>query len=292
MISFAAILFVAISNISFLDCAPFDGKLCITNYLRNKELISDNFRAAQEITSSCLNFIKSTEMTTLLEVKNKLDEKEELKNSSECIVDRLKEVNFVDYAFKAQILSEENYDVTDGERIEEMTNAMQKLIELSGNAIIDCYFSDQFGAIFDSIMTNESQEDEELSDEDDYCVRKHIIEHKLIDTTKYILDANPKNLDTSSINCEDLYNNLVIKIKDQMVAGMKEIDIDESSSSNISDKCVLNVVDSYDYVNKLEYFDYLKEFELSSHDVEQEKEKFVHLMKDMTKMVMYKCVIE
>lgn len=77
-----------------------------------------------------------------------------------------------------------------------------------------------------------------------------------------------------------------------MVAGMKEMDIDDSSSSNISDKCVLNIVDSYDYVNKLEYFDYLKEFELSQHDVDEEREKFVHLMKDMTKMVMYKCVIE
>ena len=201
-------------------------------------------------------------MTTLLEVKKKLDEKEELRNSSECIVDRLKEVNFVDYAFKVQMLSEENDEDTDGERIEEMTAAMQKFIELSGNAIIDCHFSDQFGAIFDSIMTNESQEDEELSVEDDYCVRKHIIEHKLIDTTKYKLDVNPKNLDVSSIDCEELYNNLVIKIKDQMVAGMKEIDIDDSSSTNISDKCVLNIVDSYDYVNKLEYFDYLKEFEL------------------------------
>lgn len=292
MISVSALLFIVISLISIIDCAPIDGKSCIITYLRNKELINEKYGVAEEITSSCSNFIKSTEMTTLLEVKKKLDEREELRNSTECIVDILKEVNFVDYAFKAQILSVENEQVTESERTEELTKAMQKLIELSGNAIIDCHFSDQFVAIFDSIMNDESEEDEELSDEEDYCVRKHIIENELIDATKYKLDVNPKNLDTSSIDCDKLYNNLVIKIKDQMVAGMKEMDVDDSSSTNISDECVLNIVDSYDYVNKLEYFDYLKEFELSLHDIELEKEKFVNLMKEMTKMVMNKCVIE
>jgi len=287
-----SVIFVVILLISTIDCAPFDGKYCIVNYLRNKELISEKYGVGEEMSSSCSNFIKSSEMAMLLEVKKKLDEKEELKDSTECIVDRLKEANFVEYAFKVQILSEENDEVADGERIEDLTKAMQKVIELSGNAVIDCHFADQFGAIFDSIITEESQEDEELSDEDDYCVRKHIIENELIDATKYKLDVNPKSLDTSSIDCDDLYKNLVIKIKDQMVAGMKEMDINDSSSSNISDKCVLNIVDSYDYVNKLEYFDYLKEFELSQHDVDEEREKFVHLMKDMTKMVMYKCVIE
>jgi hypothetical protein len=287
-----SVIFVVIVLISAIDCAPFDGRFCIVSYLRNKELISEKYGVSDEISSSCSNLIKSAEMTMLLEVKKKLDEKEELRNSTECIVDRLKEVNFVDYAFKVQILSEENDEVPDTERIEELTKAMQKVIELSGNAVIDCHFSDQFAAIFDAILKEESQEDEELSDEDDYCVRKHIIENKLIDSTKYKLDVNPKNLDTSTIDCDDLYKNLVIKIKEQMVSGMKEMDIDDSSSSSISDKCVLNIVDSYDYVNKLEYFDYLKEFQLSQRDVDEEREKFVHLMKDMTKMVMYKCVIE
>jgi hypothetical protein len=152
------------------------------------------------------------------------------------------------------------------------------------SAAINCEFDMKYSEIFDFIM-NPTVADP-FSKEQDYCVRKYILDNDLIDRSMYDLKENPKNVDVSSIDCNDKMQEIEMFIWDSISSGGHQEG--EKISEEIVD-CLKKVYKDGKYLDKELYFDYLKEFKLSDEQLKIERNNFIVTMKNYSLDVQVKC---
>lgn len=144
---------------------------------------------------------------------------------------------------------------------------LKEEIDILGVKILEkCVASDHFGKFFDSSM--EKRQNLYAKGENEYCVRRYLIDKYLIDAFSYNLNINPKNVTMENFNCEDIMKSILEPAYDNL--------------KKVETECSLNILKDngyYDYLLKLEL---LSKLPLTSQDKFFERQKFIDVMFDIT----------
>ena len=104
-----------------------------------------------------------------------------------------------------------NFAVADSVRQAKQNLFQTKATENTTKHLLTCCLPQRFATIFDDNSNNELQSEGEIlgksksSPEEDYCVRKHVIDNHLMTLDGLTLIPNPNNIDASDIKCDVLF---------------------------------------------------------------------------------------
>lgn len=142
----------------------------------------------------------------------------------------------------------------------------QEVDDLGVKILEKCVASDHFGKFFDTAM--EKHPKLYAKGENEYCVRRYLIDKYLIDAFAFKLHINPKNVTMENFNCEEI-------MKSILEPAYENLKKDETECS----MRILKENGYYDYLLKL---DLLAKLSLTSQDKFFEKQKFVDVMFEIT----------
>lgn len=197
--------------------------------------------------------------------------------------------------------------LTDVERGPKLNDMVEKLTLNLYNSFIICDANRKFGRMFDAIYSGTVPK---LDLKEDYCIRKKIIDDKLIDSNKFQLNPNPKNISATDTKCPDLIEAYTKNAEEDLV----ELLIDDSSNGNLKTRqlaqdetdtilteeylaknpapetkpsaeeraCVLKIVHDEGYIGKMLHFDYIKELSPNAEQRDDFRKQFVDTMKNAT----------
>lgn len=143
----------------------------------------------------------------------------------------------------------------------------QEIDQLGVKILEKCVASDHFGKFFDSSM--EKRPNLYEKGENEYCIRRYLLDKYLIDAFAYSLNINPKNVTMENYNCDEIIKGILEPAYDNLKK-------DETECS----MGVLKENGYYDYLLKLEL---LSKLYLSSQDKFFERQKFIDVMFDITR---------
>jgi hypothetical protein len=107
-----------------------------------------------------------------------------------------------------------------------------------------------------------------------YCLRKYVVEKKLIDTNVFNVTLNPTNLDTANVNCEEVFDvNAEMEIVMPTMSGSVETDHYRACSMK-----KLHTLSNYE--QNLRAF-VLNELHISEEEMKAERESYFNFIRKM-----------
>jgi hypothetical protein len=264
---------------------------CFADYLKSKKLIGNEYGSENPVNSLCLAIVEATKHNVMKNIQENLEEDESYKNASSCVVDSMKKSNIADDLLVVYFL-EASADAETPEVQEKTEKIQKKLNEILLDALITCDTDKKFGEVFEELFEKSSSE-EETDDKEDYCIRKHLVDNNLFSSKHLKLNVNPKNLDTSEIDCDVLYQKSLRDAENELVKTLAEDsqeEDDEPQDTANYDKCLLEVVRKDNFIDQMLQFDYIKEYELTLASREELRVHFIELMKNLSRKAI-KCMI-
>lgn len=275
---------------AFVICAPMDSddtENCIENYLKKIELVTSEFGDDEGVSSGCSFMVQIIKKEIYKKLNLEFAKKDEIEDR-ECLMKKLIEKDFASTLLALSIY-EDTLKVTQNiknEKIAEIQKTIKVQIILSS---IECKLEPQFNEMFEELIEGSSEGDE-TTPEDDYCIRKYIVDNELFDSS-YKLELNPEGIETTSINCEELFPSIRQKAEDDLVESFLNSESSESPFNDTTNACAVNVIKSENFIDRLLPFSFLHEVELSKNIRENEKNKFVQVMKDFTQALITICFL-
>lgn len=268
-------------TVPLIDARSIGGRetdTCIADYLKSKGLVGNEFGSARPLNAFCEAIVEITKNHVMQSVYLEVTGDKDMRNEADCIMESLRKSDFGNNLLVIYV-----YETSDNVDAEKMKIAQAKVTRATFESFMTCQASKKFGQIFDSILEPESSSGEETDPKEDYCIRKHIIENKLMNTERFKLKVNPQNLDTSSIDCSVLYQKALKDAEDELVQAL--LDNDSSEENGIESKinsadaiCILNKVREGNYIDQMLHFDYIKEFNLDAAGKNELRNQFVDVM--------------
>ena len=152
----------------------------------------------------------------------------------------------------------------------------QKLMEQTSKIRFDihisCVFPNIAGKFYDD-FSSEPVDVKKISKQEsngDYCERKYILEKKLLTIEKLTLSANPKNLDTIKISCDELNKKTFSETENDILSYLLKRPKDRD--------CSLKVIREGNFVDQFLQFDYVEELHLNAAQNGLMREKFIEVM--------------
>lgn len=271
--------------VPLIDCRSIGGRetdTCIADYLKSKGLVGAQFGSDRPLNPFCTAIVEITKNHILDSVRLEVLSDKDMRKEADCVMNSLKKSEFGNSLLVVYV-----YELTDGiaeaERTEMLKQAQTKVTRATFDAFMTCQADQKFGQLFDELLEADSSSEEETKDQEDYCIRKHIIDNKLIDTNRFHLKLNPKHLDTSTIDCNVVYQKALKVAEDELVEALLDDDSSEENEvqSNIDPSnvtCLLDVVRHGNYIDKMVHFDYVREFDLDASRKSELRQKFIIVM--------------
>jgi len=150
-----------------------------------------------------------------------------IKDNSACIREQLEVINFPEIMMKLHVYKKS---------LKTSKKLKKKLVSATNTeaenklqvAISVCVSEPIFGEMFDSIMKNDDEEEDTLDEkQNDYCIRKYVVDKELVDTKIFTINLNPDNIELN-FECED-------RIED-MFESLEEVIKDSFETANQSKK--------------------------------------------------------
>lgn len=257
---------------------------CIADYLKDAGLIESSFGSDKPLNPLCSAIVDVTKRHILESVRLEVLSDKDMRGEEACIMKSLKQSDFgnsllVMYVYETA----ENMD--EALKAEKLKAGKTRVTEATFNSFFLCQADKKFGQIFDEIVDGEdSSSSEETDPMEDYCIRKHIVDHKLIDAD-LTLQVNPKNLDVSNVDCTVLYQKALKEAEDDVVKAMMDQDQSSEEGDAASTKpnpgdvtCLLGVIRNGNYIDQMLQFDYVKELNLSQAKKTEMRSEFIAMM--------------
>jgi hypothetical protein len=263
---------------------------CIADYLKSKQLIGSEYGSKNPVSSLCSVIIQLTKQRIMGNIEENLEQDERMKNESACMVKFMEKTDFAERMLVIYFLETLDNQASD-EVQKEIKKAQKAGTEVTLTALISCEAGVKFNEAFEELFKDE--DDNDITDNEDYCIRKHILDHNLINTEHFKLTLNPKNLDTSDIDCQVLYQKSLKDAEDELVKALAEDSSEETDESSLDDatiECLLKTIRKNHFIDKMLQFDYVKEFELTPAKREELRVQFIEIMTDLSKKSI-ECVI-
>lgn len=270
-------LIILISTLSAVDAAKSYNPAsinCYIKHLKSANKLDEDIELLQVSSEieDCEEYIKGMRRDLIKETIKSVKDEVDITNKHQCVGVNLRNSEFADLTFRIVIYEvlEESY----GKNYEsEKTKLSEKLASEINDAVVVCVLKDEFNSLFDELLAD--SESEEDDDDADYCGRKLVIDNQLIDPAVYTLQLNPKNIDTTNINCDEKLEEVIKEVEKELEKDLRE------GNTSITDKemeCRLKTFRDENYYRKIIPVSYFSELNLTEAQKAEEKEKFVTYM--------------
>lgn len=257
---------------------------CIADYLKEAGLIESSFGSDKPLNPLCSAIVDVTKRHIMESVRLEVLSDKNMREEEACIMKSLKQSDFGN-SLLVMYVYETSENMDEALRAEKLKAGQTSVTKATFNSFMSCQADKKFGQIFDEIVEGEdSSSSEETDPMEDYCIRKHIVDNKLIDAD-LTLHVNPKDLDVTNTDCTVLYQKALKEAEDDVVKAM--MDDDDSSEADEAAKtkpnpgdvtCLLGVIRNGNFIDQMLQFEYVKELNLSEARKSEMRSKFIGLM--------------
>lgn len=248
---------------------------CLKYYLKNhqatEEIIDyvDNYIGS---ISDCESSVKTTLAGIYNKLRDRLSKDRATRAQTECVMREIEEEND---EYEMLVLRETAVEMISGWRFWKYFSKSSRLEELQAAAenvikklILTCKGHQEFGYYFSQVQDRTISW--ARSGEQEYCIRKTLVDLNLMNDKIYNFKPNPKNVRTETLNCTIVFN----EIKEDLLNEIKE-------TKKVND-CTMNVYHKSLYAEYILKAELLSNLSLTSSDKTKEKQDFINSMVDIT----------
>lgn len=243
--------------------------------LKNNEVANPETTCETEINN--YRDVFYTELQT--EIKND----EDLAPTADCLVDELKKYHFAEVSMKKYVY--QNMNRLSRRKRKKALKAIDYALEKKMETALKLCLSDEmFGDLFDELYASANETDSlESSDfEEDYCVRKYMVDNDFINTTLYNVNLNPENIETANLKCDDFVKSAMEEIEDAL---KEEFESELDRPSRRATKCMKKTIRSFDFFVVSFRVVAFGEVGLTDEAKAAERSKFIELMKNLYEQI-------
>lgn len=261
---------------------------CTLSYLKvNEKLSSEKFiNYEPEVAENfdCDLYVEGLREEFYVQVKPLFEKDNDFSNKSDCIIEKLRIFNLGDaYLEKYVYINDKSMSSLKQQKaLSDVAAMVEQKIELAEEL---CLPEKMFGDWFDesygedpSENVTESEEDDVADLQEEYCQRKHLVDTQFIDTKKYDVTLNPKNVKVANLNCDQIWTETtqeyMIGLKDEFVSGL-----DSSSSKEI--RCFMDTIKRGKYAETLMKLWVLGEIRITENQKIAERAGFISFLTNL-----------
>lgn len=238
------------------------------------------FNVAKQV-QNCENVMKVFQKEVYKKVA--LAQKLDFEEHSKCIMNDLRSQNWVDHIMIQGVVlaSDTLSDVEKTAKVEEIETVVKQIV---ADAINFCVNQKEFGELFDAFFINDSSNEEEDDQIAEYCGRKYVIDKNLIDSAVYDVVLNPKNLEVSTVDCEENNKKLFKLLNDLIEEILKK---DEHVGLNaIQIQCAMKKYHENNFIDKLIRIAVISECNVTEEQKLSERKAFIKFMSETISTLM------
>jgi len=150
-------------------------------------------------------------------------------------------------------------------RSEELSSSANSIVDKS---LLKCKGHREFGDLFNNIF--EGTVKWNRTGEQQYCIRRVLVEKQLLNENIYNFRDNPKNVRTENLDCQEI----VTKVTDGLY--------DEVASSRKISGCALDAFRKNNYADYILKTEVLSRLSLLAADKSKERQNFINVLVDIT----------
>ena len=291
---FAVIISAAYAKVAETEAEKYE---CVANFLKNRNLLDKNFKYIPKINQlECGTIVtdlkeiildetldRISEPSTDDESDESMDMKKLYKENSGCIRGQLNTVGYADLMIKLYVY-EQSKRTSKNQKKKLKSATESEATKKLAIAISLCVSEPVFGELFDNLMKNDDKEAETLDDkQNDYCIRKYVIDKELIDTNKFPVTLNPDNIELN-FNCNNRINSILEDMKKIINEGF-EIPGQNKKQA----RCLSKAIKSENGVEYIAKISVLTEIQITDDLKKELRSEFVQTIKNLY-MQMIKCI--
>lgn len=148
-------------------------------------------------------------------------------------------------------------------RLKELKNEKQKFIDRS---LLKCKGHREFYDLFNKLIDKELKW--HRSGEQEYCIRKHLVNTTLINNIKYDFRENPRNVKTETLICKDI----VSKMHDEIYNWIK------NKPTQPVSECALKIYKEQNYADQILKVEVYSKLNLEVTDKSRERQDFTNAL--------------
>lgn len=270
---------------------------CIANFLKSKNLLDKHFKYVPQLNQlECGTVVTDlqdiimdetlesvSESSTDEESEESRDMRKLYQDNSVCIRGQLNSLGYSDLMMKMYVYQHSKR--TSNNQKKKLTSATEaEAIKKFAIAISLCISEQVFGELFDNLMKNDKEEVETLEDkQNDYCIRKYVIDKELIDTVKFPVTLNPDNIElnfTCAIRIDGIFEDLKKIIQDGFeIPGQNKKQV----------RCLNKTIKSENGIEFIAKMSVLSEIQMTDDLRKELRSEFVQTIKKLH-LQMIKCI--
>lgn len=291
---FAVIISAVYAKVAETEAEKYE---CIANFLKSKNLLDKHFKYVPQFNQlECGTIVTNLKDIIIDETLERIsesstdEESEESRNmrnlyhdNSACIRGQLNSIGYSDLMMKIYVYQHSKR--TSNSQKKKLTSATEaEATKKLAIAVSLCMSEQVFGELFDNLMKNESEEVETLEEkQNDYCIRKYVIDKKLIDTDKFPVTINPDNIELN-FACASRIDSIFEDLKKIIQDGF-EI----PGQSRKQARCLSRAIKSENGMEYIAKISVLSEIQMTDDLRKELRSEFVQTIKKLH-MQMIKCI--
>lgn len=197
-----------------------------------------------------------------VKMERKLYEKTEDEDSIQCALSKLKSLEYAEDKMKESVFGA--FDMKYGEVIAQNEKTCKSVM-------VPCILKHAFGVMFDFYLDNPNIANSDVAT---YCIKKYVVDNKLLDTRKYKIDVNPKSLKVANIFCTEInfdrFHELPAFLVNKFIKDDDFFPLDEDQFECAIEKCHEGKVTESFFIAGV-----LRDLKVTQNVRQAEREKFV-----------------
>jgi hypothetical protein len=248
---------------------------CLKKYLKDRrvndiEIIDyvDNYYGS---VSDCESAVHSTLAEIYQRLRNRLSADKISRSHTDCV---MREIEEEDDTYELLVLREKAVEMISNWRFWKYWSKSSLLEEIRSKSngivkklIVTCKGNQEFSNFFNQIQEHAISWDR--SNEQEFCIRKILVEQNFVNDKIYNFRLNPKNVREESLDCAVVFK----KIVDDLYT--------EIQQTKKIDDCVVKVYRENKYAENVLKSELLSKLSLTTSDRTKEKQDFINSMVDI-----------
>lgn len=277
LLGLAAITFFALT----VDSRPtravhdFSQINCYIKHLKAESKLDANypeFNNASQI-QNCSEIIKSNNKKLYENIALQIQSESPLSESAECIVDEMKLRDSADDYMKRLVFSTSNtLTVTEKQQIDLKIKLNTKMTLKNAAKSCKAYekvYEKEFDRFFKIFSEGESDKVK------DFCVRKHVVDNKLMDFSVYNVTIFPENVNATQIVCAKILEKFAEGFTKGLIKTLRD---DGKGFDEVELECFLGKLQKVKFMDKLLVIGVLSEIDITEEQKNAERKKYVEFM--------------
>jgi hypothetical protein len=256
---------------------------CLKRYLKDRKITEDVLSYVNPYIGSltdCESAVRTKLASIYSDTRNTLSSDRKLRPFVECAMRDLEEED--DESYEKNALTQTAVEMISNWRFWSyfsksslLDTLKAKSKQIINKSILKCKGNREFGELFASYQ--EGTKNNERTGEEEYCIRKYLVERNMTNPRSYGFRDNPRNVRTEIQKCNETMEVVTTKIYE-----------DVRTSKDLSN-CFLNVYRNENYADQILKAELLSKLTLERWDKTKEKLDFINAMVDITYATQEKC---